>query len=67
MLGGAKHESKHKRTTYIRIHIYVECFPEKTIEVQGCSVPSGVPDQPMSDGAPLAILILRQLTVFHTN
>ena len=67
MLGGAKRESEHKRTTYILIHIHVDCFPEKTIEVAGCPVASGVPDQPMSDGAPLAIPILRQLVTFHTN
>ena len=26
-----------------------ECFPDRTIEVEGCSVPSGVSDQPFSD------------------
>ncbi len=26
-----------------------ECFPDRAVEVEGCSVPSGVEDQPMSD------------------
>ena len=25
------------------------CFPDRAVEVEGCSVPSGVADQPMSD------------------